>query len=448
MSDAAAQRPDGIDGSALPGPFPVGVWAKGFQEFLRERPRVQLFGEVWNLQALAREGLLRAARRRRRRCRARSGATGSTRSACPTGALADGAQVVVAGGPDYYPGSRTASPGFSFDVTGLRIAGEGDLLAQLADAAAAARRRGAVRCPRRRCRCPRCRATIGVVTGEGGKARDDVLAGAAAPRLGRAARVGVRAGAGPPRGAARSRARSQDLAAIDEVDVDHRRARRRLARRPVRVLRRDALPHRRAAARAGDRQRRPPHRPDADRRRRGRQLLDADARRRGRRPAATSSPSARGPARAARALDAPRAPRRRRARARPRAALARVPGEHVARHRREPAPERCASCAPPRRRRIGERRADAATRALVLAPQGHGGRRRRGRWRRRRAVEGLALALTAHDPRRVLERGYAMVDDRAGGARDDRGAGARRRATCASRFADGSVDARIEDAGA
>ena len=50
MTDAAAQRPDGLDGSALPGPFPVGVWAKGFQEFLRERPRVQLFGEVVNLR--------------------------------------------------------------------------------------------------------------------------------------------------------------------------------------------------------------------------------------------------------------------------------------------------------------------------------------------------------------------------------------------------------------
>src|SRR4029079_15285398 len=48
----------------------------------------------------------------------------------PEGTLADGAQVVVAGGPDYYPGSSTSSPSFSFDVTGLRVAGDGDLLAQ------------------------------------------------------------------------------------------------------------------------------------------------------------------------------------------------------------------------------------------------------------------------------------------------------------------------------
>ena len=40
-------------------------------------------------------------------------------------------QVVVAGGCDYYPGSRTSSPSFSFPSPTLRVAGEGDLLAQL-----------------------------------------------------------------------------------------------------------------------------------------------------------------------------------------------------------------------------------------------------------------------------------------------------------------------------
>ena len=40
-------------------------------------------------------------------------------------------QVVVAGGCDYYPGSATSSPGFSFAVRDLRIAGEGDLLARI-----------------------------------------------------------------------------------------------------------------------------------------------------------------------------------------------------------------------------------------------------------------------------------------------------------------------------
>ncbi len=40
-------------------------------------------------------------------------------------------QIVVAGGCDYYPGSATSSPGFSFAVRDLRLAGEGDLLARI-----------------------------------------------------------------------------------------------------------------------------------------------------------------------------------------------------------------------------------------------------------------------------------------------------------------------------
>jgi len=47
------------------------------------------------------------------------------------GPLKDGMQLVVAGGCDYYPGSGTSSPGFSFHVTDLRVAGEGDLLARI-----------------------------------------------------------------------------------------------------------------------------------------------------------------------------------------------------------------------------------------------------------------------------------------------------------------------------
>ena len=92
------------------------------------------------------------------------------------GVFVDGCQVVVAGGPDYYPGSRTSSPSFSFDVTGLRIAGEGDLLAQMEALRRALGAAGLFEPQKALARpaLPRC---IGVVTGEGGKARDDVLAG-------------------------------------------------------------------------------------------------------------------------------------------------------------------------------------------------------------------------------------------------------------------------------
>jgi len=120
----AAEDPD------LPGPFPVGRWAEGFRDHLRARPKLLLIGEVTNL----------------RRARASTyfelrDATGAApcaiwnnqldRLGLPGGALRDGAEIVAGGGPDFYPGSATASPGFSFRVTHLRLAGEGDLLVQL-----------------------------------------------------------------------------------------------------------------------------------------------------------------------------------------------------------------------------------------------------------------------------------------------------------------------------
>ena len=83
--------------------------------------------------------------------------------------------MVVAGGCDYYPGSATSSPGFSFSVLDLRLAGDGDLLARierlrkqldvegLLETPEAAVAAGAAAHDRRDHR-------------EGGKARDDVLA--------------------------------------------------------------------------------------------------------------------------------------------------------------------------------------------------------------------------------------------------------------------------------
>ena len=163
--------------------------------------------------------------------------------------LADGAEVVIGGGLDYYPGSANASPSFNFRATHMRLAGDGDLLARLAApprgaqarrplrAAEAARPPGAAEDDRRR-----HRARERGVPGPPGRAR--------AARLARDDRVGGRAGAGPPRGAA------------DRVGAARpRRARagrgrggvpgRRLARRPVGVLRREPVPDGRAPAAAG-----------------------------------------------------------------------------------------------------------------------------------------------------------------------------------------------------
>jgi hypothetical protein len=245
---------------------------------LRKRARVQLFGEVWNLgQSRVRIYF---------ELRDAVGAVPCSmwredfeKLGLDPGALADGAQVVVAGGPDYYPGSRTSSPSFSFSVGDLRVAGEGDLLAQLARLRRQLDAEGLFE-PQKNLRIPTLPRSIGVVTGERGKARDDVLAGlrrrgwagrlvwAFAPCR-TAGRAAHRPGARRPRGLRRGRG-------------DRRRSRRRLARRPVRLLRRDAVPHRRPAPRSGRGQRRSPHRPHADRRRRRGLVLHPDARRRGR----------------------------------------------------------------------------------------------------------------------------------------------------------------------
>ncbi|HVE69090.1 MAG TPA: exodeoxyribonuclease VII large subunit, partial [Solirubrobacteraceae bacterium] len=167
--------PSGIPGSDLRGPFPVGRYAAFLRDELRKRARVQLFGEVWNLGGSRAKVYFEL--------RDATGAIPCSMwrndfDALDVGAeaLADGAQVVVAGGPDFYPGSRTSSPSFSFAVADLRVAGEGDLLAQLARLRKQLDAEGLFE-PQKRLPRPALPRTIGVVTGERGKARDDVLAG-------------------------------------------------------------------------------------------------------------------------------------------------------------------------------------------------------------------------------------------------------------------------------
>ncbi|MDQ3850406.1 MAG: exodeoxyribonuclease VII large subunit, partial [Actinomycetota bacterium] len=200
----------------LPGPWPVGAYAAKLREELRKRARLQLFGELWNLR-VSRAKVYFELR----------DADGAVPCAMwredfdalrlPSGALADGAQVVVAGGPDYYPGSRTSSPSFSFAVSALRVAGEGDLLAQLYRLRQTLDGEGLF-APQKRLARPQLPRAIGVVTGEGGKARDDVLAGLA--RRGWQGRVVWAFAPVQDRHAApRITAALQDLAASAAVDV-------------------------------------------------------------------------------------------------------------------------------------------------------------------------------------------------------------------------------------
>src|SRR5690606_28266823 len=92
------------------------------------------------------------------------------------GQLADGVEVVAGGGLDYYPGSATSSPSFSFRVTHLRLAGEGDLLARLQVLRKRLEADGLF-LPQKELPRPLIPKTIGVVTARGSAACRDLLAG-------------------------------------------------------------------------------------------------------------------------------------------------------------------------------------------------------------------------------------------------------------------------------
>src|SRR4051795_4336378 len=159
---------EGIPGSTLTGPFTVGQYASALRERLRGFTKVQLFGEVFGFKAGRAKVWFEL--------RDAAGALPCSMwredfDKLPLPPLADGAQVVVAGGCDYYPGSRTASPGFSFSVTRLRVAGEGDLLAQLEQLRRQLHAEGLFE-PQKSLVLPKLPRCIGVVTGESGKARD------------------------------------------------------------------------------------------------------------------------------------------------------------------------------------------------------------------------------------------------------------------------------------
>ncbi len=200
----------------FPGPFAVGRWAEGFRDFLRERPRVLLIGEV--------SGFRQARANAYFELRDTDGAVPCSiwtsdlaKLGLRDGALRDGAEVIVAGGPDFYPGTATASPGFSFRVTYLRLAGEGDLLARLAALRKQLEADGLFT-PQKALPRPAIPRTIGVVTARNSAACADLLAG-----LERRGWRGTIVWADAPvqdRRAAQAIATSlRNLAAVPEVDV-------------------------------------------------------------------------------------------------------------------------------------------------------------------------------------------------------------------------------------
>jgi exodeoxyribonuclease VII large subunit len=457
IGEAAAEavtRPDGIEGSLLPGPFPVGSYAEGLRAHFHQRPRVQVFGEVVNLRA-ARVKTFFELRDARGALPVSMWNEDVERLRLGAGALVDGAQVVVAGGLDYYPGSATSSPAFSFLAKSLRIAGEGDLLAQLDLLRKALDAEGLFE-PQKRLRRPPLPRTIGVVTGRGGKARDDVLAGL--ERRGWAGRVvWAFAPVQDRRAAPAITAAVQTLAALEEVDVIVvARGGGSLADlfafcdetlcRTVAMLR---VP---VVASIG-------HHTD-------RTLLDDVAAVSCSTPthaAESAVPLHCGEARMALHATAGRLRGMgRRAvleRAKRLAQFARAPTDHVARHRRT-LHQQARELRATGRRRAAEERARTSTALLVVSRKADVVALERARAagrlhesavslgraapglveRRRTDLERLRLALDAHDPEHTLERGYALVED-GDGEVVTTAVAARERGRVRLRFADGSVPA-------
>lgn len=417
---------DGIPGSTLTGPFPVGQYAAALKDRLRGFTRVQVFGEVFGFKAGRAKVWFEL--------RDASGALPCSMwredfDKLKIEPLADGAQVVVAGGCDYYPGSRTASPGFSFSITRLRVAGEGDLLAQLDQLRKRLHAEGLFE-PQKTLPRPLLPKCIGVVTGESGKARDDVLAGLR--RRGWAGTVVWGFAPVQDRHAAPAIARKlQDLAACEEVEVIVvARGGGSLADlfafcdetlcRTVALLRVPVI------SSVG-------HHTD-------RTLLDDVAAVSCSTPthaAESAVPIDCTAARAGLGQAAARLHRHgRRAvldRARTLARLSRAPGHHVARHRTRLHQQlRELRAATRRAVTTGERgtqqRAAALTRKATAATFNAERSSRRARTdaatldrasagaleRRRRDLDRILGTLAAHDPQRTLERGYALLEDEHG----------------------------------
>jgi exodeoxyribonuclease VII large subunit len=162
-------------GTGLPGPFAVGRYARKLQEEMRKRARVQLHGEV--------TGISRSKVQAYFELRDAEGAVPCAmwlndleKAGLSEGGLRDGAEVVISGGPDYYPGGGQASPSFSFRATHIRLAGEGDLIARLEALRKQLRAEGLFELQKQLHR-PLLPKTIGVVTAERGAARRDLCAG-------------------------------------------------------------------------------------------------------------------------------------------------------------------------------------------------------------------------------------------------------------------------------
>jgi exodeoxyribonuclease VII large subunit len=459
MARTSSLNRAGIPDSALAGPFAVGEYAAALRDRLRSFARVQLVGELVNLRpSRARVyfelrdagGAISCAAWRDDwdRMVARAGAAPS-----------EGMQVVVAGGCDYYPGSATSSPGFTFAVADLRVAGEGDLLVRIDRLRKQLDAEGLLE-PQKRLALASVPRTIGVITAEQGKARDDVRAALA--RRGWAGRLVWGFAPVQDRHAAPAIVRALgDLAALADVDVvivargggsladllcfcDETLCRTvALLSVPViasvghhtdRTLLDDvaavscSTPTHAAQAAVGV---------DCREARTAQAQSAARLRTHARRAVLAQAGL---PGAAVRLRDHGR--RAVLTRARLLASLSRAPGAHLDRERTRLHQQLREIRAGSRRRLqaewdVSERRALVVKRKAEAALLDC-------RQRQPRELQRLALALAAHDPQRTLERGYALVQSPDGQPLTT-AAGAREAQELRVRFADATVPARVSE---
>ena len=163
------------EGPREPAPIPVGEYASALKRQMQALPRATITGEITefnrtNVQIYFQlkddRGGVRCTMWRRE----------FERLNLPDQAVRVGAQVVATGGPDYYEGGKSASPSFSFRATDLRPSGEGDLIARLAELRKRFQAEGLTE-PQKALLRPLLPRRIGVITAEGGAARQDLMVG-------------------------------------------------------------------------------------------------------------------------------------------------------------------------------------------------------------------------------------------------------------------------------
>ncbi len=434
-----APEQTGIPGSDLPGPYGVGEYASALRTQLRSFARVQLVGELVNLRP-SRARVYFELRDALGAIPCAVWLTDWEAILARGGGVApvEGMQVVIAGGCDFYPGSATSSPGFSFSVADLRVAGEGDLLARIERLRKQLDAEGLL-APQKLLSRPLLPRTIGVVTAQNGKAREDILAGLA--RRGWAGRIVWGFAPVQDRHAAPLIARAlTDLAAVGDVDVAIvARGGGSLADllcfceeglcRTVALL---AVP---VIASVG-------HHTD-------RTVLDDVAAVSCSTPTHAAEVAVGLDCAGARAELVSKASRMREhgrravlSRARTLTTLSRAPAAHIERQRAR-LHQHLREVRAGSRRRVQGERGVTQRRAIVLERKASS-TVRDCRTRRRQELQRLLLALAGHDPQRTLERGYALVQSR-GGEPLATAAAARDEREVSLRFADETIPARIAE---